>query len=82
MKNMKVVIALLLSATGSAALPIPKAVALSIARTAAKYSAAAGPKKAFALDQTVVQAVVPVEQDDALPAGETRPKQHWEDVPS
>ena len=71
MKNMKIIIALVLGATGSAALPIPKTVALSIARTAAKHSAAAAagvPKKAFALDQIVVQAVVPVEQDDSLPA--------------
>ena len=78
MKNMKTIIALALSATGSAALPIPKA--FVIAHTAAKHSAAAaaGPKKTFALDQIVVQAVVPVEQDDALPAtiavGETRTK--------
>ena len=76
MKLMKTMIALLLSATGTAALPIPKTVALSIARTAAKHSAAAaagGPKKAFALDQIVV----PLKQDDALPAtiavGEIRP---------
>jgi len=38
MKNMKVIIALLLSATGTAALPIPKAATSAIARAAAKYS--------------------------------------------
>ena len=38
MKLMKTIIALLLSATGSAALPIPKATASAIARAAAEYS--------------------------------------------
>ena len=68
MKLMKTIIALALSATGSAALPIPKAAA----RTAAKHSAAAAagePKKAFALDPKEIFApaatAFPVKQDDA-----------------
>ena len=68
MKLMKTIIALALSATGSAALPIPKAAA----RTAAKQSAAAAagePKKAFALDPKEIFApaatAFPVKQDDA-----------------
>jgi hypothetical protein len=67
MKLMKTIIALLLSATGSAALPIP-----ARARTAAKHSAAAAagePKKAFALDPKKAFApaatAFPVKQDDA-----------------
>jgi len=67
---MKIIIALVLGATGSAALPIPK----TIARTHSAAAAAGGPKKAFALDQIVV----PLKQDDALPAiiavGEIRTK--------
>ena len=67
MKNMKTIIALLLGATGSAALPIPKAAA----RTAAKRSAGE-PKKAFA-DQALPEEIFapaamtafPVKQDDA-----------------
>ena len=68
MKLMKTIIALALSATGSAALPIPKAAA----RTAAKHSAAAAagePKKAFALDPkesfAPAATAFPVKQDDA-----------------
>ena len=68
MKLIKTIIALALSATGSAALPIPKAAA----RTAAKHSAAAAagePKKAFALDPkesfAPAATAFPVKQDDA-----------------
>lgn len=65
MKLMKIIIALALSATRSAALPIPKAFALSIARTAA--AAAAGePKKAFAeIFAPAAMTAFPVKQDDA-----------------